>query len=152
MKAYELLRTIIALTKPATISYNDLIKNHLDPKPPMKAERYFKFHQRNQKEGETIAQYLAELRKLSQHCEFADKVDKALRDRLVCGLQSGQIQKRLLAEKELTLQKATEFAQGMEAATKQSSLLELYLEAMKFTCKPQGSPTREMPYQNTKMQ
>ena len=33
------------------------------------------------------------------------------------------IQKRLLAEKDLTLQKAMEIAQGMEAATKQSSEL-----------------------------
>ena len=33
------------------------------------------------------------------------------------------IQKRLLAEKELTLQKAMEIAQTMEAATKQSSEL-----------------------------
>ena len=40
-------------------------------------------------------------------------------------MQSGQIQKRLLAEKELTLQRATELAQGMEAATKQSSELRM---------------------------
>ena len=126
-KAYELLRTIIAPVKPADQSYNDLVKamqNHLDPKPLTITER-FKFHQRNQKEGETIAQYLAELRKLSQHCEFGDKLDETLRDRLVCGVHSGQIQKRLLAEKELTLQKAIELAQGMEAATKQSSELRM---------------------------
>jgi len=30
----------------------------------------FKFHKRNQLEGETIAQYLAELQRLMQHCDF----------------------------------------------------------------------------------
>ena len=65
-------------------------------------------------------QYLAQLCKLAKHCEFRDKLD---RDRLVCGMLSVPIQKRLLAEKELTLQKAMEIAQTMEAATKQSSEL-----------------------------
>lgn len=109
-KAYELLRSIIAPAKPASKNYDELItamKTHLHPKPLTIAER-FKFHQRNQKEGETIAQYLAELRKLTQHCDFGDKLDETLRDRLVCGMLSGQTQKRLLAEKDLTLQRATE--------------------------------------------
>ena len=39
-----------------------------------------------------------------------------LRDRLVCGISDEAIQRRLLIEAALTLKKALEIAQGMEAA------------------------------------
>ena len=51
----------------------------------MIAER-FKFHRRNQRDGETVAQYLAELRKLTEQCDFKEYLEEALRDRLVCSL------------------------------------------------------------------
>ena len=124
-KAYSLLRTIIAPGKPAEKTYQQLLdamKSYVNPKPIVIAER-FQFHRRNQNEGETLTQYLAQLRKLAEHCEFRDNLEEALRDRLVCIMLSVPIQKRLLAEKELTLQKAMEIAQAMEAATKQSSEL-----------------------------
>lgn len=60
---------------------------------------------------------------MTEHCDFRDNLDEALRDRLVCGIVSVPIQKRLLAEKELDLKKAMEIAQVMEAATKQFSEL-----------------------------
>ena len=44
---------------------------------------------------------------------------EALRDRLVCGLKSLQIQKKLLAERDLTFKKAFETAQSMELANKE---------------------------------
>ena len=125
-KAYSLLRNLLAPVKPATKEYSELIdvmKNHLHPKPVVIAER-FKFHGRNQGEGETVAQYMAELRKLAEHCDFKDYLDEALRDRFVCGLQSEATQRRLLAEAELSLKKAFEIAQGMETASKQASELQ----------------------------
>ena len=48
-----------------------------------------------------MAQYLAELRRLTEYCEFGGYLNKALRDRLVCGLKSKSIQKKLLTEVEL---------------------------------------------------
>ena len=57
-----------------------------------------------------------ELRRLATHCEFGDYLDQALRDRLVCGIRSENIQKHLLIEADLTLTQAVELAQGMEAA------------------------------------
>ena len=124
-KAYTFLRNVLAPDKPATKTYAELVaalKAHLDPKPLVIAER-FKFHRRSQKEGETVAKYLAELRKLAEYCDFKDYREEALRNRLVCGIQSEAIQKRLLAEADLTLQKAYEVAQGIEAASKQASEL-----------------------------
>ena len=73
------------------------MKSHLDPKLIIIAER-FRFHRQNQKEGETMAQYLAKLRKVTEHCDFRNNLQEALRDRLVCGIVSVPIQKRLLAK------------------------------------------------------
>ena len=107
-KAYTLLRNILAPEKPATRDYSQLVEalqSHLDPKPIVMAE-HFKSHHRNQCEGESIAQYIAGLRKLSKYCAFRDYLDQALRYRLVCGLTSETVQKWLLIEKDLTLAKA----------------------------------------------
>ena len=69
-KAYALLENLLAptCTKPTDKVYGDLVKamkDHLKPKPLIIAER-FKFHHRNQREGETVAQYLVELHKLTK--------------------------------------------------------------------------------------
>ena len=69
---------------------------------------------------------MVELLKCAEHCDFQNKLDGALQDRLVCGLRSETIQKHLLAEKNLTFASAIEIAQGMEAATKQSTELRLH--------------------------
>ena len=95
-KSYSLLRNIIAPAKPVDKTYEQLvgaIKSYLDLKPTVIAER-FRFHRQDQKEGETIAQYLAQLCKLTEHCEFRDNLEEPLRDRLVCGIMSISIQKR----------------------------------------------------------
>jgi RNase H-fold protein (predicted Holliday junction resolvase) len=46
-----------------------ILKEHYEPKPIVIAERYH-FHHRNQKPDETIAEYIAELKRLTTHCEF----------------------------------------------------------------------------------
>ena len=47
-----------------------------------------------------------------------------LRERLVCGIASGSIQRRLLAEPELTLQKAQNLAQAIESTDKNAKDLQ----------------------------
>ena len=46
----------------------------------------------------------------SQNCDFKEYLEEALCNRLVCGLQNKVIQRRLLAEENLTLKKAQELA------------------------------------------
>ena len=58
--------------------------------------------------GETVAEYVAELQKLSEHCDFKDTLEDMLRDRLVWGIVDPRIQHRLLAENKLTFTKAQE--------------------------------------------
>jgi hypothetical protein len=45
---------------------------------------------------------VAELRKLSEHCNFGTTLNDMLRNRLVCGVGDQRIQRRLLAEPDLT--------------------------------------------------
>ena len=78
----------------------------------------FRFHKRNQLEGETISAYLANLKKLLLYCEFRTNLNDMLRDRLVCGLHNELIQKRLLSEPDLSLAKESENALAMEVAAK----------------------------------
>ena len=66
---------------------------------------------------------MAELRKLSTHCEFGDHLNEALRDRLVCGMRDTDTQRKLLTMASLTLTKALEVAQGAEAAQINSKAL-----------------------------
>ena len=77
----------------------------------------FNFNSRSQKDGETVAQFVAELRRLSEHCAFQDKLDDMLRDRLVCGIKDSRVQRRL-SETDLTFKKAFELAQASEVAEK----------------------------------
>ena len=81
----------------------------------------FKFNTHSQQPGETIAMFLAELRQLTEYCEFGVTLDEILRDRLVCGVQDIRIQRRLLAEPKLTLQRAFDLALAIEAAEKDAS-------------------------------
>ena len=119
-KTYSLLRNLTTPDDPATKGLDDIVKlleNHLSPKPLVIAER-FRFHKRDQHEGESVTVYVAELRKLSEHFDFKATLGDALRDRLVCGIKNENIQKRLLSESDLKLDKAIEIATAMETAAR----------------------------------
>ena len=117
-RTFAPLRDLVTPAKPAEMSLADLcytLWSHYEPKPIVVAERYY-FHSRSQGPMESIAEFLAELRRLATHCQFGAQLNEALRDRLVCGLRNPAIQKRLLAEADLDLAKALKLAQGIEAA------------------------------------
>ena len=59
-----------------------------------------------------------ELRKLTEHCNVGECFPEMLRDRLVCGINDKKIQRRVLAEQDLTLKKAEEIVLGEELAAK----------------------------------
>jgi len=63
-----------------------------------------------------VAKYIAELQALSQYCNFKDTLELMLGDRIVCGINDAQIQKRLLAEKSLMYSKAREIALSLKFA------------------------------------
>ena len=122
-KTCKLVRSLVAPEDPTDESYADLAKllqDHFMPKPSAIVQR-FNFNTRSQQPGETTAMSFAELRHLSEHCEFRVTLDERLRDRLVCGVHDIRIQLRLLAEPKLTLKRALDLALAIEAADKDAS-------------------------------
>lgn len=123
-KTYSLIRNLCMPQTPKDKTYEELkalVTKHLTPMPQKSVER-FKFWHRVQTDGETISEFLAEPKKMTEHCQFGPFLDEALKDRFVCGLKSTTITKKLLAE-DPTLQKAVDIALSMEAAEKQAQEL-----------------------------
>ena len=91
--AYKIVRNLVAPASPKDKTYTELmdaLSAHFSPKPLVIAERY-RFHKRDQRPGESIATYVAELRRFARHCNFGTNLDDCLRDRLVCGLSNTHI-------------------------------------------------------------
>ncbi|XP_064472915.1 uncharacterized protein LOC135387748 [Ornithodoros turicata] len=114
----------LSLCGASTYSLSDIAQrmtDHFVPKPSEILRRYH-FHKRDQKAGENIMDYIAEIRRLSEFCNFQD-LDNMLRDRLVWGIQDQTAQKRLFAEPQLTLKSAMDLALAAEAASRNISEL-----------------------------
>ena len=123
---YQVIRNVVAPGKPTDKTFSELVElvtAYYCPKPSVIAQRYA-FHQRSQKEGEATAEFVAELRKLSEHCKFEASLDDMMRDRLVCGLRDSRLQRRLLAETDLTFKKAFQMCQATELAEKNAQELQ----------------------------
>ena len=63
---------------------------------------WYRFHTGDKHNDESVSEFIAELRRLSLHCNFEDTLGKTIHDRLGCGLK---IFKCLMAETQ-TLDKA----------------------------------------------
>ncbi|XP_046671149.1 uncharacterized protein K02A2.6-like [Homalodisca vitripennis] len=125
VKTYSLLRDLCTPNKPSTKSFDalvSLIQDHLYPKPSFIAERY-KFSKRIQHEGESAADYIAQLRKMSTHCEFGAVLNDYLRDRLVSGIRNEATKQKLLGESSLTFDQAVKIITSAEAAEKNAAAL-----------------------------
>ena len=86
-------------------------------------ERYI-FNRRNQEPEESIAQYVTTLRALSRTCNFGDLHDSLLRDRIVLGVNDPNTRKKLLQERDLTLDRCIDICKGMEATKHQIKAME----------------------------
>ena len=112
------MRNLTMPGKPSDKTFEEiieLVQNHENPKPSAIVQR-FKFNTRFRKPGESIASYVAELRNISEHCDFQNTLEEMLRDRLVCGINDEQFQRRLFAESTLDFRKAMKIATSMETA------------------------------------
>lgn len=119
-KTYGLIRDLLQPQKPGDVELKEILEkleNHFSPKPSVIVER-FKFHSRSRLERENVAEFVAGLRRLSEHCQFGTTLEDMLRDRLVCGISDDRIQRRLLGERELTFEKAVEIATATEMASR----------------------------------
>jgi hypothetical protein len=155
-EGYSLVRDLCIPSKPIDKSYDtlkELLSNYINPKPNLLTERY-KFKERKQGSNESISQFIASLKKLSQFCEFGANLDDTLRDQVVYGIKDINIKKRLLSETRLTFKKSVELCLSMEAANNDVSNWENqelnYQRRMKFKSnkasndKKRGFPKADM--------
>lgn len=123
---YKLLRSLIAPAKVEEKTLDQLtevLQKHYCPKPSAIVQRS-RFYSRCRKFGESVTNYLADLCKLAEFCNFGEKLDDMLRDRLICGINDSAMQRKLLAEgDELELEDALKQASSMEVAYKDSKEL-----------------------------
>ncbi|XP_071493853.1 uncharacterized protein [Diadema antillarum] len=117
-KAYSLLRNLVSPAKPGNKTFDELcalMKRHYNPVPSEIVQRC-KFNSRFRSEGESVADFVASLRSLAEHCNYGQQLDMMLRDRLICGINDDNIQCRLLSEQKLDLKGAIDIAQGIKTA------------------------------------
>ncbi len=123
--AFRVAGNLVAPEKPSSKTYADLVtvmSGYYNPKPIVTVQHY-QFFSRFRQPDESISAFVAELRSLAKDCEFGAALENNLRDRLVCGVAEPSIQKRLLAEHNLTFKRAFELAQSHEAASKNAMKL-----------------------------
>ncbi|XP_063542080.1 uncharacterized protein K02A2.6-like [Cydia strobilella] len=125
-QCYELMTNLASPKKPSELTFKNLValvQKHLKPKPSIMAERY-RFRLRRQAAGESISQYVAELKKLARTCDFKETLADNLRDQLVCGVSGDVIRQRLFAEEDLTYaNRAVTLACSLEAAERDAAIM-----------------------------
>ncbi|CAN7949085.1 unnamed protein product [Ixodes pacificus] len=121
---FDLLQSLVAPEEPQSKTLAEVfevLKAHFSPQPSEIVRRNT-FYKRNQAPEETVSSYIAELRRLAQHCNFPN-LEEVLRDHLVCGLRDEHLQNRLFAKKQLTFCVAQEEALAAEAASKSTRVV-----------------------------
>ncbi|KAK7106746.1 hypothetical protein V1264_017967 [Littorina saxatilis] len=110
-------------------NYYDGFKAYVQPKSNPIFARY-KFHSKVQAPDETCEQFVTELKLLVKECEYGDKEDEVVRDRIVFGTKSDKVREKLIdIGKDLTLEKAIEIARVDEMSVKQLKEMNLSAEA-----------------------
>ena len=128
-KLYGLVNDLVSPKSPSECSFDELVKavtDHYKPQVVIIYER-FKFYSRKQEAHENVTLYLANLKSLAATCDFGDKLEEALRDRLVMGLKEESTQRALLTEKDLTFCRAVEIAIAREAAARDVKCLDMII-------------------------
>ena len=107
---YGLVRDLVAPDSPLTKSYHELktiLRKHLKSTPMVVAERR-KFIRRDQTPDESTSDYIVQLKHLSLHCSYNEKLDEQLRDRFISGINnestSLQLMEKATENPQLTFQ------------------------------------------------
>ncbi|CAL8106073.1 unnamed protein product [Orchesella dallaii] len=122
-----LLKNMFSPRKLDEVSLDEMLsalERYHKPPPKALAER-FKFAQRKQQPGETVSQYLAELRKLAQDCKFTEEaLQERLRDQLILGPASEKAQCHIFTlDDDIALDEVVRVATARETAQARTAVL-----------------------------
>lgn len=119
-EVYQLMKNLLGREeKPHSKTYTELcnlVKKHKTPTPPWQSER-LKFLNRDRNHGETVMNYVAELKRLAHTCRFSEhEYENALRDRLMHGIKDERMQLEMIKVGEnMTFQNALDVALKFES-------------------------------------
>ena len=88
-----------------------------------KAFESYEFHLRKQEPTESIEAYVAAIRQLAKNCNFGQLRDKLIRDQVVVGIRDDSIGEKLLADKQLTLDKRLQIGRAYETSKQQTKMI-----------------------------
>lgn len=125
-ETYKRIKSILLPDKPTGKAFKDLVKvitPHFKPEKNIIAER-FKFYNCTQQSGESVGEFIVKLKLLAVDCTFGTFLTEALRDRLVCGVSSSQLQTKLLSTSDLTWDNACKLAQSFELVDREQKTMQ----------------------------
>ena len=102
---YSLIKDILAPAKPSDKSHGELVnlvKRHYHPKPGKIVSRY-KFYTHHRQDGQSASEFVADLRRLAEHCEYTDKLEEILRDFFIIGINDDSIMQKFLTKSDPNL-------------------------------------------------
>ena len=73
-----------------------------------------RFHQRIQKQGETVESFVQSLYELAEHCDFGDSCDQQIRDRIVIEILDKGVWQKLQLKSDLTLEIAIQIVSSQK--------------------------------------
>ena len=91
-----------------------LMEKHFIGETNVIYERYV-FNNQNQESNESVDAFVTTLRSLIKSCNYDQLRDELIRDRIVCGIGSNTMRKRLLQESSLTLTKCLDICRAIES-------------------------------------
>ncbi|XP_037501208.1 uncharacterized protein K02A2.6-like [Rhipicephalus sanguineus] len=83
----------------------------------------YAFFMRAQKAGESVQDFIAEIRRLAEKCNFGAALERMLRDRIVCGVHDEDVRRHLLTQRKLTLEQAECFAISAQEAAENARIM-----------------------------
>lgn len=131
---HHVLKNLCLSALPTNNSYEVLkqkLLEHYSPTRLLIAERA-RFHERCQKEGEFLTDFVVAIKDLARTCKFGAFVDQALRDRLVTGCRDPEIKSALLELDDEGFDSCFKVATAKELAMAKSEELRLDVSPKSF--------------------
>ena len=135
-ETYQIVKNLPVADRTDPDSFLQALTQHFEPQRNIIFERYL-FNSANHG-NENTDQYLNRLRKLASTCAYGALCDELIRDRLVIGIKSHEVRKRLLREKALTLDTALDIIRAAETASDQLKKIDGEIETSVHAVKYKG--------------
>lgn len=95
----------------------------------------FQFLTARQEEAESFDEFVTRIKSLSQECELGELCDSLVRDVIIIGTNNLRLQEKLLAESDLTLERAVKAGRTAELTKQRLGILQRETKSVNYTKK-----------------